>query len=162
MTPADEPPSDPPPSRAVAAAEAEIAQTRRDLDAALAELRRELAVPIAAVRATAALFEEAAQGARLRDFVRSNALPLGLIGLGAVWLAVQNRGALGTLGTLSGAWAREFLEGSRALASSAATAALSAALQELERPAPEAVESAPQPAPAPATPPNRAAPEHHE
>jgi hypothetical protein len=159
MTPADEPPADPPPSRAVAAAEAEIAQTRRDLVAALAELQRELAVPIAAVRATAALFEEAGQGARLRDFVRSNALPLGLIGLGAVWLAVQNRGALGTL---SGAWAKEFLEGSRALASSAATAALSAALQELERPAAEPLESAPQPAPAPPVPPNLAAPEHHE
>lgn len=159
MTPADEPPSDPPPSRAVAAAEAEIARTRRDLDAALAELRRELAVPIAVVRATAALFDEAAQGARLRDFVRSNALPLGLIGLGAVWLAVQNRGAFGTL---SGAWAKEFLEGSRALARSAATAALSAALQELERPAAEPLQSAPHPVPAPAAPPNRVAPEHHE
>jgi hypothetical protein len=149
----------PPRSDAVAAAEAEIAQTRRNLDEALASLRRELAVPIAAVKTTATLFEEAAQGARLRDFGRRNALSLGLIGLGAVWLAVQNRGTLGALG---GAWAREFLGGPRALANSAAKAALSAALFELERPAAEPLEISPHPAPAPAAPPNLAAPERHE
>ena len=41
-------PSDPPESAAVAAAEAEIAETRRKLDAAIAVLRRDLALPIAA------------------------------------------------------------------------------------------------------------------
>jgi hypothetical protein len=147
------PRSDAPRSEALAAAEAQIAQTRRNLDAALAELQRELAVPIAAVKATAAFFEEGAQGGQLRDFARRNALPLGLIGLGAAWLAVQNRAALVTLG---GAWAREFLEGSRALANSAAKAAE----QELDGPAAEPLESAPQPAPA--APPHLAAPEHHE
>jgi hypothetical protein len=159
MTQADEPSSDPPRSEAVAAAEAEIAKTRRNLDAVLADLQRELAVPIAAVKATAALFEEAAQGAQVRDFMRRNALPLGLIGLGAAWLAVQNRGVLGALGS---AWAREFLEGPRAFANSAAKAALSAVLQELGSPAPEPPQSAPQPAPAPSAPPNLTAPPDRE
>jgi hypothetical protein len=155
----DAPRSDPPRSDAVAAAEAEIAQTRRNLAAALAGLRRELAVPIVAVKATAALFEEAAQGTQLRDFVRRNALSLGLIGLGAVWLAVQNRGTLGTLG---GSWAREVVEGPRALANSAAKAALSAALQELGRPTAEPPGRSPQPAPAPTAPPNLPAPTDRE
>jgi hypothetical protein len=137
-------PSDPPESAAVAAAEAEIAETRRKLDAAIAVLRRDLALPIAAVVATAALLDEAGDGAQLRDFVRRNAFPLGLIGLGAAWLALQNRGALGTLG---GSYAREFLERARVLGKNAAEAALSAALEEIERPAGEPPENGSQSAP---------------
>ena len=144
--PSDPPaPSDPPQSDAVAAAEAEIAETRRKLDAAIAVLRRDLALPIAAVMATAALLEEAGEGAQLRDFVRRNALPLGLIGLGAAWLAVQNRDALATLG---GSYAREFLERARVLGKSAAEAALSAALEEIGRPPGEPPEGEPDSPPA--------------
>jgi len=131
MTATGRAPSDPPESAAVAAAEAEIAEIRRKLDAAIAALRRDLALPIAAVMATAALLDEVGEGAQLRDFVRRNALPLGLIGLGAAWLAVQNRGILGTLG---GSYAREFLERARVLGKSAAEAALSAALEEIGGP----------------------------
>ena len=148
-------PSDPPASAAVAAAEAEIAETRRKLDATIAALRRDLALPIAAVMATAALLEEAGEGAQLRDFVRRNALPLGLIGLGAAWLAVQNRGALGTLGS---SYAREFLEQARVLGKSAAEAALSAALEELGRPAGDPPDSGAAAAPTEA----RAAREPHQ
>jgi len=76
QAPSDPPaPPDPPESAAVAEAEAEIAETRRKLDAAIAALRRDLALPIAAVLATAALLDEAGEGAQLRDFVRRNALP---------------------------------------------------------------------------------------
>lgn len=140
MTAPGQSPSDPPASAAIAAAESEIAETRRNLDAALAALRRELALPIAAVMATAALIDEAGEGAQLHDFVRRNALPLGLIGLGAAWLAVENRGALGTFG---GSWAREFLERARALGKSVAEAALNAALEEIGKPAPEPPASGP-------------------
>jgi hypothetical protein len=132
MTVRDEAPLGPPPSAAIAAAEREIAETRRNLDAALEALRRELALPIAAVRASAALLDDAGQRAQLLDFVRRNALPLGLIGIGAAWLAVENRGILGTLGN---AYAREFLERARTLGKSAAEAALSAALDEIAGPA---------------------------
>jgi hypothetical protein len=149
MTANGQAPSDPPDSAAVAAAEAEIAETRRKLDAAIAALRRDLALPIAAVVATAALLDEAGEGAQLRDFVRRNALPLGLIGLGAAWLAVQNRGILGTLG---GSYAREFLERARELGKSAAEAALSAALEEIGRPPDEPPEDGAQSAPADASP----------
>ena len=135
---------DPPESAAVAEAEAEIAETRRKLDAAIAALRRDLALPIAAVLATAALLDEAGEGAQLRDFVRRNALPLGLIGLGAAWLAVQNRAILGTLG---GSYAREFLERARVLGKSAAEAALSAALEEIGGPPGEPPEGEPEPPP---------------
>jgi hypothetical protein len=150
MTAPGELPPDPPASAAIAAAEAEIAQTRRNLDAAIAALRREFALPIAAVMATALLVDEAGgEGAQLHDFVRRNAFPLGLIGLGAAWLAVENRGSLGTLG---GSWAREFLERARALGKSAAEAALTAALEEIGRPAGKPPESGADPAPAEATP----------
>jgi hypothetical protein len=149
MTANGQAPSDPPDSAAVAAAEAEIAETRRKLDAAIAALRRDLALPIAAVVATAALLDEAGEGAQLRDFVRRNALPLGLIGLGAAWLAVQNRGILGTLG---GSYAREFLERARELGKSAAEAALSAALEEIGRPPDEPPEDGARSAPADASP----------
>ena len=77
--------------------------------------------------------------------MRRNALPLGLIGLGAAWLAVQNRGILGTLG---GSYARDFLEQARVLGKSAAEAALSAALEEIGRPPGEASEDGPQSPPA--------------
>jgi hypothetical protein len=136
--------SDPPESAAVAAAEAEIAETRRKLDAAIAALRHDLALPIAAVLATAALLDEAGEGAQLRDFVRRNALPIGLIGLGAAWLAVQNRAILGTLG---GSYAREFLERARVLGKSAAEAALSAALEEIGGPPGEPPEGGSEPPP---------------
>jgi hypothetical protein len=145
MTAPRQAPSDPPESAAVAEAEAEIAETRRKLDAAIAALRRDLALPIAAVMATAALLDEVGEGAQLRDFVRRNALPLGLIGLGAAWLAVQNRGNLGALG---GSYAREFLERARVLGKSAAEAALSAALEEIGRPPGEPPESGSGSAPA--------------
>jgi hypothetical protein len=146
MTAAQHPPSDPPQSAAIAAAEAEIAETRRKLDAAIAALRHDLALPIAAVLATAALLDEAGEGAQLRDFVRRNALPLGLIGLGAAWLALHNRGTLGTLG---GSYVREFLERARVLGKSAAEAALAAALEEIGRPPgepPEGESQSPPPA----------------
>ena len=131
-------PSDAPESAGVAEAEAEIAETRRKLDAAIAALSQDLALPIAAVMATAALLDEAGEGAQLRDFVRRNAFPLGLIGLGAAWLAVQNRGSLGTLG---GSYVREFLDRARVLGKSAAEAALTAALEEIGRPPGEASEA---------------------
>jgi hypothetical protein len=137
MTATGQAPSDPPQSAAVAAAEAEIAETRRKLDSAIAVLSQDLALPIAAVMATAALLDEAGEGAQLRDFVRRNALPLGLIGLGAAWLAVQNRGTLGALGS---SYVREFLERARVLGKSAAEAALSAALEEIGRPPGEPTE----------------------
>jgi hypothetical protein len=134
MTVHDEAPLGPPPSAEIAAAEREIAETRHNLHAALEALRRELALPIAAVRASTALLDEVCQPAQLLDFVRRNALPLGLIGMGAAWLAVENRETLGTLGS---AYTREFLERARALGKSAAAAALSAALDEIGRPAAE-------------------------
>jgi hypothetical protein len=132
MSVQDEAPVGSPPSAKIAAAEREIAETRRNLDAALEALRRELALPIAAVRASTALLDEACQPAQLLDFVRRNALPLGLIGMGAAWLAVENRETLGTLGS---AYTREFLERARALGKSAGEAALSAALDEIAGPA---------------------------
>ena len=146
-------PSDPAESAAVAAVEAEIAETRRKLDAAIATLRRDLVLPIAAVMATAALLDEAGEGAQLRDFLRRNAFPLGLIGLGAAWLAVQNRGALGTLG---GSYARQFLERARVLGKSAAEAALSAALEEIGRPPGEPPEGGSEAAPTDTPPVTRA------
>ena len=138
-------PSDPPESAAIAAAEAEIAETRRKLDAAIAVLSQDLALPIAAVMATAAILDEVGEGAQLRDFVRRNALPLGLIGLGAAWLAVHNRGTLGTLG---GSYVREFIERARVLGKSAAEAALSAALEEIGSPPGEPPEGESQSSPA--------------
>ena len=137
MTTTRQRPSDAPESAAIAAAEAEIAETRRKLDAAIAVLSQDLALPIAAVMATAALLDEVGEGAQLRDFVRRNALPLGLIGLGAAWLAVHNRGTLGTLGS---SYVREFLERARVLGKSAAEAALTAALGEIGSPPGEASE----------------------
>jgi hypothetical protein len=144
MTVHDEAPLGPPPSAEIAAAEREIAETRGNLDAALEALRRELALPIAAVKASAALLDEAGQPAQLLDFARRNALPLGLIGMGAAWLAVENREMLGTIGS---AYTREFLERARALGKSAAKAALSAALDEVAGPADGSYQSERQVAP---------------
>ena len=143
----------PPPSAAVAAAEAEIAETRRNLDAALDALRRDLALPIAAVMASAALLGEGGEGVLLRDFMRRNALPLGLIGMGAAWLAVENRGTLGALGR---SCAREFLERARALGRDAAEAALSVALDEIGGPAGEARQTGGEAAPGEPSPAGRA------
>jgi hypothetical protein len=77
----------PPPSPAVVAAEAEIAATRQRLDATLAGIRRELAPPIAAALGAASLLSRAEDAKRFGDFVRRNAVPLGLIALGADGLA---------------------------------------------------------------------------
>src|SRR5204863_3635417 len=82
--------------------------------------------------ASAALFGEGGEGLLLRDFMRRNALPLGLIGLGAAWLAVENRGTLSAFGSTC---AREFLERARALGRDAAEVALSVALNEIGGPA---------------------------
>lgn len=116
-----------PPSVAVAAAEADIAVARRNLDSAIAALRRELVLPIAAVAASAALFDDASVR-KLREFVRHNALPLGLVGLGAAWLAVENRGAFTEFAS---GYAQEFVQEARRLGTSAAGAALSAAHDEI-------------------------------
>ncbi len=123
-----------PPSEAVAAAEAAIAATRRQLDTALADLHRDLALPVAAVIGAAALFEQAGDARQLGTFLRRNALPLALIAVGAAWLGVQNRSTLGELG---GSYARDFLDRARALVTRVGEAALSAASEAIGRPHPD-------------------------
>lgn len=81
MTTADR--ARPSPPDAVAAAEADIEKMRRQLDLALSSIRRELSLPIAAAAGMATLLDRAVDAERLRDFLRRNAAPLGIIALGA-------------------------------------------------------------------------------
>lgn len=141
MNTTSEPRREPAPSRAVAAAEAEIEQTRRHLDLALAAIRHDFALPIAAAVGVAAALNQAGDAKQLGAFVRRHAVPLGLIAAGAAWLAVQYRGALGEFGST---YAREFLDRARGIGARAAEAALSAAIEEIARPD-HAAGAAPQP-----------------
>jgi F0F1-type ATP synthase membrane subunit b/b' len=121
----------PPVSATVAAAETEIEQTRRRLDLAISSIRADLAMPIAAAAAAAAMLDRAGDTKQLGAFVKRNAAPLGLIALGAIWLAVKNRGALGEM---SERYARELRDRARMIATKAVEAALSAAIDQIARP----------------------------
>jgi hypothetical protein len=115
---------EPAPSARVAAAEAEIAETRRRLDLALAAVRRELALPRAAVLAATAVLDRAGGAKELVPFIRRHAVPFGLMALGAAWLAMQGR-APREAGV---PYARDLIDRARAIGSQAVEAALSAAL----------------------------------
>jgi signal transduction histidine kinase len=130
VTSTDSMPASSTPSRAVAAAEADIEQTRQQLDRALAAIRRDLGVPLAAIAGMAALLDQAGDAPQIREFLRHNAMPLGLIALGMLWLGVQNRKSLGNLGS---AYANEVLRRARTLGKTATAAAISAALEEIAR-----------------------------
>lgn len=133
-------------SARVAAAEADIAETRRRLDGAISDIRHELALPLAAASRVASALDGTGDVKQLGDFVRRHAAPLGLIALGAAWLAVRCRGALGDTGA---GFAHELLDRVRVLGGRAMERALSAAAAELSRPdraAPDAAAQAPTPA----------------
>jgi hypothetical protein len=114
----------------VAAAEAEIEATRRRLDQALTTLRQDLALPIAVVAGAAAILHGSSDATPLREFLRHNAVPLGIIALGTGWLAVQNRDRIANL---AGAYGGELLEKARSVGTRMAEAALSAAIDEIGR-----------------------------
>jgi hypothetical protein len=118
--------ANPAPSPRVAAAEAEIAETRRRLDAALAAARRDLAVPIAAATVAAAALGRVGGAAELAPLIRRHAAAFGLMALGAAWLAMQYRGALGEAG---GAYARDVFDRIRTIGGHAVEAALDAVLE---------------------------------
>ena len=131
MTSTDSMSANSPPSRAVAAAEARISSRRsQQLDRALTAIRRDLGVPLAAIAGMAALLDQAGDAPQIREFLRHNAMPLGLIALGMLWLGVQNRKSLGNLGS---AYANEVLQRARTLGKTATAAAISAALEEIAR-----------------------------
>ena len=135
--------SAPPVSEAVAAAESEIEQTRRRLDTAISSVRSEFALPITAVAGALTMFDCLNNAKHFGAFVRRNAAPLGIIALGTIWLAVQNRGTLSTIG---GSYVRDLLDRTRTIGTKAAEAALSAAIDELAPPAPQGGSSqSPQP-----------------
>lgn len=115
---------EPAPSLRVAAAEAEIAATRRRLDLALAATRRDLALPRAAVLAATAALDRAGGAKELGPFIRRHAVPLGLMALAAAWLAMQSRGTPREAGAT---YARDLIDRARTIGSQAVEAVLSVA-----------------------------------
>lgn len=135
-------------SSRVAAAEADIAETRRRLDGALSDIRHELVLPFAAASraAVAALDRPADIPADIKEignFMRRHAAPLGVIGLGAAWLAFRCRGTLAAFGA---GYARDLMEFGRDLGERASEAALSAVVAELKKAAPPAPQESGAPA----------------
>ena len=120
--------SAPPASGKVAMAEAEIEATRRRLDLALTTLRQELALPIAVTAGATAILHRGTDAAQLRQFLRHNAVPLGIIALGAGWLTAQYRERIAEI---AGAYGGELLETARYVGTRAVEAALSAAIGEI-------------------------------
>jgi len=134
MTNTDMPERLPPLSSRVAAAEADIAETRRRLDGALSDIRHELAMPIAAVsRVAAAALERPPDMKEIGGFMRRHAAPLGVIGVGIAWLALRCRGTLGEVGA---GYARDLLDRAREVGERAGEAALSAVVAELKKTGP--------------------------
>ena len=132
MTGAEEPALSP----RVVAAEAAIAETRRHLDRALAAAHRDLALPLAAATVATAALGRIDGAPELGPLIRRHAVPLGLMALGAAWLAVRCRGTLRQAG---GAYSHELLDRVRTIGGHAVDAALSAALDTPPRDSGEAM-----------------------
>lgn len=111
---------EPAPSAAIAAAEAEIAATRRRLDAALAGTRYEYALSLAAAEGIGVLLKGGPDAKTALAFMRRNAGPLAAMALGAIWFAALNRETIRQRGPL---WAEALLDHARRIAGTALTAA---------------------------------------
>ncbi|HEX3952315.1 MAG TPA: hypothetical protein VHW90_02000 [Stellaceae bacterium] len=140
MTATDPPPPGGKPTPAIAAAEADIAATRQQLDATLAALRRDYALPLAAVSGISALLDGTADAKQVKAWALRNVPALALVGLGAGWFALQNRGPLRQLGN---GYAGDLIGRARAFGIAAAGGAINSALEKFMRPRPDIAKDPP-------------------